>query len=740
MSDRLVQASFLGSRKARVDVLFVGEAPGREEHRRGFAFVEEGASGRMIRQLIEHELPGKYVQLDNACPRWLGAASNKPNAEILREFAEYHQQMIETAKPRAVVLLGKYAQMAFKLGGKVVERCGKVESINGIPAVLSVHPAYVLRSPDQIELLRRVFSVLKSCLGKDPTGLPIKRVEPDAFLSWLWKNRNLLSSFDIETTGLDPLSSRMETAAVRIGRDVRWISFRDSTAKEYRDQMTALGRWWSQGPRIVHNVRFEGRWMTQHCGGEVAQDVWDTMLLAHMYDERTPKGLDYLLPTYLNIKPYWTHLPRKGDYTGVDTEDLGNYNAQDAWYTWELKEWLESRLPKKVRECYDNIFRPLDALLCTMRQRGVYIDQKSLETLLKGQRSRVGKQTIAVHKVFPDLNVQSPKQMQELVYKTLRIKPHPRFMTGKGQPSCDSDALEFLSQKHPELKPLALLRKEEYLLQLYETFKKLSERTGCLHTNLRVSTVTCRLSSSDPNLQNQNREGPQRQVMRSRWKGGWILQADYNQHEMRVFASLGECLAMLAEFQKKGADLHTLTMEQMRKLGVVCDRVDAKRVNFGILYDITAEGLYVKSNIPKERGREMLDTWHKAFPELKQLHRQVDKSFRTQGYVENPFGIRRRLNDPSNGHERRQGYNFPIQSTAVMCSYIAMLLLEKEMRKRNMKSLLILQIHDSVVIDVAPGEKQMVTEMVHRVMVGGVKKHLPIDIPIAVDVKVKEHF
>lgn len=733
-----VDAGAWHGRPKRVDLLLWGESPGPEEATQGVAFV--GPTWRhVVEPWLKEEFPDLVVLLDNVCPEvtWPG----KPDAKLLKKYADYRRARIAQVRPKVQVLFGEIAMKAFGILGKPVVQCGRVKLLKNLrgcegaaapwAGVCSVHPAYCLRNKKQIHLLRQVARSVRACMDKSPEVQRLEKL-PDP---------KLLTGFDIETDALRPVDGQILMLGFS-GEKTGWIP--SAKTRSLAQQQKALAGWWSGGPRVVHNARFELAWM-RSLGAKDPEIMFDTYLMATMLNENQPRGLDHLVVQELQQPPYWHGIPSSAEEMAeVPVEELGTYCARDAKASLDLyrKQW--PLLSSQEQKVYRKLLSPLVKLLVTMETRGCRLDMTRLKAQIGGCEARLEKLERQVKKVFPGLNVRSPKQMEELLFEKLGLEP---VRVGKsGTRSTDGETLQLLSVDEPKLIPLSELKQVKHEYDFLCALATL-QRKGFIHTNLNLgAVVTWRLSSSQPNLQNIRREGSERELFVSRFKGGVIVQADYKQHELRVHAAFTRDPVFLEDFSRPDGDPHQTTADRIQALGVPCDRPRGKNVNFSVIFDITNEGLWTKYWIPKEEGKKLLKAWHKLHPWTETFREWLRECITERGYVENLFGLRRHL-DEVKGRMVRQGYNTPVQGSAVCLNYWAMLKVEAELRRRGLKALLILQIHDSIVVDSPKHEvgevQQILLEMLksddYLTLTAPWFREKSEEIPLDADVKIKEH-
>lgn len=731
-----ISPSYINCSSGPVDILFFGEGPGEEEAYLGVAFV--GRAGQWLRECIEEEFPGRKVCLDNVHPMWLGSINIKPDAKQLKAFKPHREKSLELHRPKVVVLLGEIACKAFRLAAGGMKRSnGKIVSVKGIdcPVVVAVHPAYVIRNVfDGTVLFERAMQSVHAVLKRKRKRKPsFKCLDTLAVVrKWCRDNMRNLCAVDIETSGKSPVGGGILCVSMSNGIETVWVPlFHKTTWSGAVGRMEEIKKFWGGGPRIVHNAQFELSWFRRE-GAIDPPRLHDTMLQAYLLDENRPVGLDYLIPTDLGVAPYWEHI----DFDNLaeqDLEETGEYCCYDSMYTYALHKRYWKELSKDRRSLLDDVLVPVAGVLCDMNMAGQHVDRNKLEALIRKKKKEAKRKRKLAERAFPGVNFASPKQMRELVHDWLGLPVVKR--TDKNVSSLDQEALGKLAEDEPRLKDLAEAGlAEKFVNRVLIPWEALSRADGKLHTRyLQHGTVTGRLASHNPNLQNVDREGEQRKVLTSRFREGKIIQADYSQHELRIFAWIAPCPAMLRVFEQ-GQDIHEETRKLLLERGLRVDRNHAKHVNFSILYDITAEGLYAKYQVPVRQGIALIRTWHEVYPELKVFWRKQEEQLCRNHYIAGLMGKRRNLRGGST-RERRQAYNFPIQWAAVLCSYIALVELSRELR--DMKSLITGQIHDSILLDVPAGEVRRVTNLLQTCMVDRIKQVFP-GLPAAIEVKVKE--
>jgi uracil-DNA glycosylase family 4 len=575
-------------RNGRADVLMFGESAGTDEAEAKKAFV--GKSWKeVLRPVIEYELAGKWVILDNVVPLWLGR-NIKPDLDLRNKWKPYVREVIEKYRPKVVLLLGEHALRSFGWTVKPTYNCGRVEVRNGNTIVMSAHPAYFLRSPQNIGLFRKAIESVKACLRKRAAAS--ERVDSlQGLRERLGDLRKVETGFDLETSSLRPHEGHLLTAAFApVKERPFWIPLYHSEspngAGTTAKVVEAMCSWWSRGPRIVHNAKFELSWMRAN-GAKDPRELWDTMILARFISENEPAKLSRLVVSVLGRKPYWVEVEGYESKAEVPLDVLGEYNAQDAICCRDLKPILLKRVSEAQLNAYHQIIAPTTNLLVSKEERGIEVDQEELTKLGRSTARKIAIQEKKVKESWPKLNVRSPKQMGELLYDEMGLEPPE--LTKKGSPSASKDCLDILLKENPELAPIRELRTLLSLQsRIIHPWQQMSATDGRIHSQFGY-VRTWRLSSSDPNMQNTSREGPERKCLVSRHKGGYLVQGDYRHHELRIYAAVAGDEILLETFARD-EDPHGRTALDLTKAGVPTDRPTGKNINFAVTFDITPWG------------------------------------------------------------------------------------------------------------------------------------------------------
>lgn len=725
----IVEPSYVRCREGdKCDVLCLGESPGREESVEGRAFV--GASGQLLRKCLDEFLPDKSIILDNSVPEWL--EGRKPNADLLKRYREYREDRIHSCSPRVILALGEWALKSLKINRRPLSVCGSVKTYGSHVVLCSVHPAFCLHSGD-FSSLRTVFSVLESLFNEEDRDRCIVLDRVEDVKKVLDRCRGKLTAVDLETNSLNHRGGLILSIQISFQKGIGYgipLLHKDSPLLTRENRISRLFRdWWPAGPRVCHHAKFEMHWIRRAFKARDPEELYCTMIQAGILNENESKSLDHQVSAHLSRPPYWTHLPEDKCYGDVDLKVLLPYGIKDAISTYELYRIQRKSMTAKQRKLADDLLLPLTKTLCSMEDRGMALD---LKALLKVRMIFRGKATLHARKVekfFPGVNFGSPKQVRELLFERMGLRPIKS--TNTGLPSTDKETIEELSKERVELQHLVKARNLKSFLS--RELEPLLEKQigGRIHTQYGLgNVVTGRLSSSDPNLQNIGRDAPHRKCFVSRFHGGKMVSLDYKQHELRIMASLAGERSLLKVF-RNGDDPYEVVNQQIG----VGSRSKAKMITLALIYGITSEGISSRTGLSLYEAEEFRRRWMDVYYRIPEYHDRIQSFLRRNGYVENASGRRRHLSDPDNPREVRQAYNFMDQSLAAEITYRAMIAIERRLSSR--RGLLVHQTHDSILLDV-PGEHvKYVSALASRIMES--PKMAPISVPLAVEVKVEDH-
>ena len=559
--------------------------------------------------------------------------------------------------------------------------------------------------------------------------------------------------FDTETTGVNPNTAEL------VGISFSWQPFEAwyvPLPEVYDEALAVVSRFKpvlenEKIQKIGQNLKFDIsilKWYDVVVKGP----LFDTMLAHYLIQPDMRHGMDLLAETYLDYKPVAIEelIGKKGQnqlsMRAVDVETVKEYAAEDADVTFRLKQVFEPMLQETdTRNLFDKIEVPLIPVLASMEADGVRIDPQTLNEYSAELEKEIRILESSIHEdAGMTFNVSSPKQLGDILYEKLRIVENPK-QTKTKQYSTSEDVLVKLEHKHPIVRKILEYRSLTKLKSTYVDVLPtlINPRDGRVHTSYNQAVAaTGRLSSNNPNLQNipiRTEKGREiRKAFVPRNDNYLLLSADYSQIELRIIAHLSGDAGMIGDFNL-GLDIHAATAAKVYgvPLGEVTKemRRNAKMVNFGIIYGISAFGLSERLNIARKEAAEIIQQYFVKYPDIKAYMDSTIESARLNGYVETMMKRRRYLRDITSGNAtirsfaERNAINAPIQGTAADMIKIAMINIFNEMEQLQMKSRMILQVHDELVFDVHKDE----AETLKPIVVRGMQNAILLDVPVLVD-------
>ncbi len=559
--------------------------------------------------------------------------------------------------------------------------------------------------------------------------------------------------FDTETTGLDANQAELVGISFAIKPKEAWYVNVPANYHEAQ-KITNIFKPLFEDEKIEkvgQNLKYDISILKWY-DIEVKGKFFDTMLAHYLLQPDLRHGMDYLAETYLGYKPVPIEslIGKKGknqkSMRDADLEKVKEYAAEDADITLQLKEVFEPLLAEtNTRKLFDEIEVPLVPVLASMEAEGVNLDIKTLKTFSVDLAKDIEKTENEIFEITQEkFNIASPKQMGIILFEKLKVSDKPK-KTKTGQYSTGEEILTKLEKKHPVISKILEYRSLTKLKSTYvDALPELvNPRDHRIHTSYNQAvTATGRLSSNNPNLQNipiRTERGREiRKAFVPRNNEFTLLAADYSQVELRIIAHLSKDKGMLDAFNQ-GLDIHTATAAKV--FGVSLNEVDkdmrrnAKTVNFGLVYGISAFGLSERINISRKEAKEIIDNYFEQYSGVKEY---MDKSIafaRQHGYVETIMGRRRYLKDINSINKNirefaeRNAINAPIQGSSADMIKIAMIDIFKEMTKKKMQSKMILQVHDELVFDAKLDELDELKIIVETKMQNAIK----LDVPLVVD-------
>jgi DNA polymerase-1 len=533
---------------------------------------------------------------------------------------------------------------------------------------------------------------------------------------------------DTETTGLDVWSNELVGLSFSFEKGEAYYVPVDKDRKKAEEVVKRFEKVLTDSAvlKVGQNLKYDYL-MLKRYGVEMQGPFFDTMVAHHLVQPGLKHNMDFLAETYLHYTPVSiTELigekgKKQGSMRDIDNETVTEYAGEDADITLQLKEPLWKELEElKMVSLFEDVEMPLLKVLAEMEYMGVVLDTDALADFAKKLQSRIESlEKEIIEDAGMEFNVGSPRQVGEVLFDKLNIDSKGK-KTKSGQYSTNEETLQKLKDKHPIVEKILEFRGLKKLLNTYvEALPKLVNKdTGRLHTSFNQAVVvTGRLSSSNPNLQNiPIREEDGREMRKAFVVADCdhlFLSADYSQVELRLMAHLSEDENLLEAFNR-GEDIHAATAAKIFKVSadeVTGDmRRKAKTANFGIIYGISAFGLSERLNIPRGEAKSIIDGYFESFPAVKEYMDRVIAKAREKDYVETMFGRRRYLPDINSrngvvrGVAERNAINAPIQGAAADIIKMAMVGVERAFKKENLKSRMVLQVHDELNFEVLKSE------------------------------------
>ena len=576
-------------------------------------------------------------------------------------------------------------------------------------------------------------------------------VESDEEINTLIEKLDKLDSFcfDTETTGLDTMIAEV------VGLAFSWKSgegyyvfINEGDEQRVLDLFKPLFSNEST-TKIGQNLKYDINVLVKY-GVAVKGKLFDTMMAHYLLQPDLKHNMDFLAETYLNYRPVSieTLIGKKGKNQKTMREaekaELVKYAAEDADITWQLMEKFSPLLDQKeVRELFDNIEMPLIPVLSKMENNGVALNSETLKEFSIELEAEIEKlEKAVIEKAGEEFNVSSPKQLGIVLFENMKIDEKAK-KTKTGQYSTSEETLQKLAGKHPIIDVVLEYRQLKKLKSTYvDALPELvNATTGKIHTTYsQAVAATGRLSSVNPNLQNIPVKTEKGRKVRAAFvpsKGNELYAADYSQVELRLMAEMSQDQNMVEAF-KEGHDIHSATAAKV--FDVPMEDVDremrgkAKMVNFGIIYGISAFGLSQRLNIKRKEAKELIDGYFANYPGIKQFMEDSVDGAKEKGYVQTILKRKRFLKDINSknavvrGYAERNAINAPIQGSAADIIKVAMINIHKEMEEQGLQSKMILQVHDELVFDVVPSEKEIIAKLAKEKMENAVKTTVRLDV------------
>ena len=561
--------------------------------------------------------------------------------------------------------------------------------------------------------------------------------------------------FDTETTGIDALNAELVGMSFSYEKGKGFYIPFPENQEEARTLAEKFRPFFENEAieKIGQNIKYDLKVLANY-GIEVKGKLFDTMIAHYLINPDMRHNMDVLSETYLKYSPksIETLIGKKGknqlSMRDVALEDIKEYATEDADVTLQLKDHFQPILEKVgTKKLFDEIEIPLIQVLADMEREGVNLDENFLKAMSVDMQKEIAEFENKIYEEAGEkFNLASPKQLGDILFDKLKIGGTKQKKTKTGQYATGEEVLSYLANEHQIVRDILEWRQ---LVKLKSTYvdalpTQVDSKTQRVHTDyMQTVAATGRLSSNNPNLQNipiRTERGRQiRKAFIARDENYTLLSADYSQIELRIIAALSGEENMIAAFQNN-EDIHRSTAAKVFNVALEEvtkeQRSNAKTVNFGIIYGVSAFGLSNQTNLSRKESADLIDAYYKTYPKLKSyMANQVDFA-RENGYVETISGRRRYLKDINSanaivrGGAERNAVNAPIQGSAADIIKIAMINIHKKLKTEKWQSKMLLQVHDELVFDVHNSELEKIKPMIKHEMENAFKMAVPLEVEV----------
>ena len=559
--------------------------------------------------------------------------------------------------------------------------------------------------------------------------------------------------FDTETTGTDAISAQIVGLSIALREHEAWYVAMPKE-KEGKQRMLEIFRSVFENPstlKIGQNIKYDILILGNY-GIQVEGPLFDTMIAHYLIQPELHHNMDYLAEIYLGYKTVHIEelIGEKGrgqkNMADLSPSAVYEYACEDADVTLQLKSILEKELETDgTTPLFRDVEMPLVSVLAYMERNGAMIDPAALAETSRHFTERMENLEKQIYQEAggTPFNILSPKQVGDILFDRMKIVDKPK-KTKTGQYVTSEDVLESLRAEHKIVDLILQYRGLKKLLGTYvDALPQLvNPATGKIHTSYNQTvTATGRLSSSNPNLQNipvRDEDGKEVRKAFIPEPGCKFFSADYSQIELRIMAHLSQDQNMIEDF-KLGHDIHAATAAKVfhKTIDEVTksERSKAKTANFGIIYGISAFGLAQRMGVSRTEAKELIENYFKTYSGIKNYMDRSIEDARAKGYIETILKRKRYLPDINShnatvrGFAERNAINAPIQGSAADIIKIAMIAIYRRFREENIKSTMILQVHDELNFNVVPGEE----EKVQNIVIEEMQKAWPMSVPLIAD-------
>ena len=693
-----------------------------------------------------HEVTGKLGEkiIEN---KELGVLSKKLAKIILDVPIDYNLDEFKLSDPDKEIVLKVFDELEFR---RIKETFFKIFGTNS--SQLEEKGAEVIQG----DLFSETYNLESNKDSLNDSKSIYQRIESFEELKLLVEKmmKQEIVAFDTETEGLNALETDIVGISFSWQKGIGYYLPIKNNKSVHEKSFEILKPFFESTEiiKVGHNIKFDIQVLHKY-NVKVSSPIYDTMVAHYLINPDMRHNLDTLSESYLNYSPISIEslIGKKGknqiSMRDVSIDKITNYASEDADITLQLKSIFDKEIEvNNLGKIFYDIEIPMINVLSEMETEGIKIDTSYLEKLDKEFEEDLEKLKKEIFKKSgEEFNLNSPKQLGEILFDKLKLVSKPK-KTKTGQYSTSEEVLSSLANDHKIIEDILEWRSLDKLQNTYVKSlpNEVSSLTNRVHSSFNQTvTTTGRLSSNNPNLQNipiRTANGQKiRRAFIPRGSDYILMAADYSQIELRVIASMSNEENMIDAFVNN-QDIHTMTASKIYNVNPENvtreQRGNAKTVNFGIIYGVSAFGLSQQTDLNRSESKVMIDNYFLNYPGLKKyMSDQIDFA-RNNGYVETIMGRRRYLqninsqNNMLRSGAERNAINAPIQGSAADIIKIAMININSELKKQSLKSKMLLQVHDELVFDVHKSEKDQIKDIVKTTMESAVKLKVPLKIDL----------
>ena len=693
-----------------------------------------------------HEVTGKLGEkiIEN---KELGVLSKKLAKIILDVPIDYNLDEFKLSDPDKEIVLKVFDELEFR---RIKETFFKIFGTNSNQ--LEEKGAEVVQG----DLFSETYNLESNKDSLNDSKSIYQRIESFEELKLLVEKmmKQEIVAFDTETEGLNALETDIVGISFSWQKGIGYYLPVKNNKSVHEKSFEILKPFFESTEiiKVGHNIKFDIQVLHKY-NVKVSSPIYDTMVAHYLINPDMRHNLDTLSESYLNYSPISIEslIGKKGknqiSMRDVSIDKITDYASEDADITLQLKSIFDKEIEvNNLGKIFYDIEIPMINVLSEMETEGIKIDTSYLEKLDKEFEEDLEKLKKEIFKKSgEEFNLNSPKQLGEILFDKLKLVSKPK-KTKTGQYSTSEEVLSSLANDHKIIEDILEWRSLDKLQNTYVKSlpNEVSSLTNRVHSSFNQTvTTTGRLSSNNPNLQNipiRTANGQKiRRAFIPRGSDYILMAADYSQIELRVIASMSNEKNMIDAFVNN-QDIHTMTASKIYNVdpeNVTREqRGNAKTVNFGIIYGVSAFGLSQQTDLNRSESKVMIDNYFLNYPGLKKyMSDQIDFA-RNNGYVETIMGRRRYLqninsqNNMLRSSSERNAINAPIQGSAADIIKIAMININSELKKQSLKSKMLLQVHDELVFDVHKSEKDQIKDIVKTTMESAVKLKVPLKIDL----------